>query len=253
MPLAESAAMQIPSGDETLLRLKSSLSEFVDRLRHSIGDDLISVVLFGGAARGHFDPAISDANVMLVLREASLATLDKIASAAEPFRLAFKLSLLTVTEGDLGDSVEVFPTKFLDIQRHHELIWGRDVASALAIPKERLQRQALRQLMNLHLRLRQVYLEVRNRPEQLDGMIRRSLSTLLLNLGILLELRSGRPCETTEKVLSAAESAGFDAKQIAAFTDFKYGRHSVSAADLPGFYDSFMRAVAAALTLGEAR
>jgi hypothetical protein len=44
-----------------------------------------------------------------------------------------------------------------------------------------------------------------------------------------------------------------DSKQIAAFIDFKYGRHSLNADELPGFYDAFMRSVAAAITLGEAR
>jgi len=242
--------MQSASGDEVLTRLKVSLGELVERLNAALGDDLVSVVLFGGAARGRFDPAVSDANVMLVLRTVSIGVLDRISTAVEPFRLVFQLSLLTVTENDLADSVEVFPTKFLDIQRHHETLWGKDVTSTFEVPRDRLKRHALRQLMNLHLRLRQVYLEGRNRPEQLDGMIRRSVSTLMLQLGILLELRTGKVCETTEEVLNAAASANLDSAKLAEFIDFKYGRHDVDVAALPAFYDSFMREVEAALRLG---
>lgn len=222
----------------------------MDRLKGSLGDDLVSAVLFGGAARGRFDPAVSDANVMLVLRTVTIDILDRVGAATEPFRLLFQLSLLTVTEDDLADSVEVFPTKFLDIQRHHETLWGKDVTSTFEVPRDRLKRHALRQLMNLHLRLRQVYLEARSRPEQLDGMIRRSVSTLLLQLGILLELRTGRACETTGELLDAASTAGLEKKKIGEFIDFKYGRHDVEATALPAFYGAFMREVEAALKLG---
>jgi predicted nucleotidyltransferase len=239
-----------PTPDDVLARLKVSLGELVEGLKTALGEDLISVVLFGGAARGRFDPAVSDANVMLVLRAVSIETLDRVSRAAEPFRRVFQLSLLTVTEGDLADSVEVFPTKFLDIQRHHETLWGKDVASTFEVPRDRLKRHALRQLMNLHLRLRQVYLEARNRPEQLDGMIRRSVSTLLLQLGILLELQTGKACETTEEILASAAAAGLDRTKIGEFIEFKYGRHDVNVDALSVFYGAFMHEVESALRLG---
>ena len=70
---------------------------------------------------------------------------------------------------------------------------------------------------------------------------------------VCLELRSGKPCESTEEVLVAAEAAGIEAKQISAFIDFKYGRNPIPAADLPKFYDAFMRSVSAAAALGETR
>jgi predicted nucleotidyltransferase len=245
--------MQSTSGDDVLAKLKVALGEFVERLRAALGDELVAVVLFGGAVRGRFDPAVSDANVMLVLRSVTIDILDRIGAAGEPFRRTFQLSLLTVTESDLPDSVEVFPTKFLDIQRFHETLWGKDVTASFEVPRDRLQRHALRQLMNLHLRLRQVYLDARTRPEQLDAMIRRSVSTLLLQLGILLELRMGKVCETTDDVLAAAVSVNLDRAKIAEFIEFKYGRFDVEAEAMPAFYGAFMREVEAVMKLGGLR
>ena len=106
--------------DAALNKLQRGLSELITRLQSSLGETLISVILYGGVARGRFDPAVSDVNLMLVLSAISIVELDKIAAAAAPTRLEYQLSLLTVTETDLGDSAEVFPTKFLDIRRHHE-------------------------------------------------------------------------------------------------------------------------------------
>lgn len=243
--------MQPASPVDALARLRTDLSEFVSRLRQAIDDNLVSVVLFGGAARGVFNPETSDVNLMIVLQKVDVGVLDQVGKAAEPLRHAFQLNLLTVTEGDLGDSAEVFPTKFLDIQRHHQTLWGKDVTSTLAIPKDRLQRQALRQLMNLHLRLRQAYLDGRGRPEQLDGMIRRSVTTLTLNLGVLLELRTGQSCETMDALLDAAERAGLERSRLTAFLDFKQGRQQSSPEGMVALYDSFMKSVEAALRLGE--
>lgn len=246
-------SMDSSGTDGVITELKSALRDLADRLSASLREDLVSVVLFGGAARGQFDPRVSDANVMVVLRADSLEILDAISVATQPFLRQFQLSLLTVTEEDLPDSAEVFPTKFLDIQRYHETLWGKDVTTAFAVPRDRLERHALRQLMNLHLRLRQVYLEARGRPEVLDRMIRRSVSTLLLQLGILLELRSGKRCETNEEVLENASAAGLDRERLTEFLDFKYERRDVAVDALPEFYGSFMREVAVAMKLGTIR
>ena len=232
-------------------KLHASLREFTDRLAAALGEDLISVTLFGGAAKDRFDPATSDVNLMLVLKSMSVAVLDKVAGAAEATRRELTLNLLTLTEGDLGDSAEIFPTKFLDIQRHHRTLFGREIADAFQVPQDRLRRQAVRQLMNLHLRLRQVYLDSRSRPEALDAMIRRSLTTLLINLGILHELKSGQPCAGTDDTLAAAAGAGLDRTRLDEFIALKQGRRT--AAVDASFYEAFMREVEAAVRLAELR
>lgn len=227
--------------------IKAALHEFIQRLRTRLDEELVSVALFGGAARGRFDPVTSDVNLMLVLKTGTIGVLDEIAAAVALMRRFCRLTLLTLTEADLPNSAEVFPTKFLDIQRHHETLWGRDVAAELQVPRDRLRRQAVRQLMNLHLRLRQVYLESNTRPEILDTMIRRSVMPLLVNLGILLELRSGRPCADPEETLTAAEQAGISRAGLEPFLALKTGGKQVAPDSIAQFYGAFMDQIAGAL------
>ena len=238
--------------DPELQRVKVVLDGFVERLRASLCDSLVSVILFGSVARGRFDPAVSDVNVMLVLSSVTVPMLDQVAVAADPVRREYALSLLTVTEADLGDSVELFPTKFLDIRRNHQTLWGREIAATLDVPRDRLQRQARRQLVNLHLRLRQMYLEARTRPERLDAILRRSTTTLFHHLGLLLELKLGQPCEGPDATLAAAARAGWDRALLEKFIGFKHGRSAVAAAELPGFYEVFMQQVESAIRLADA-
>lgn len=233
--------------------LFASLRAFTDRLAAALGAELISVTLFGGAAKDRFDPATSDVNLMLVLKSISIAVLDQVALAAEPLRREYTLSLLTLTESDLGDSAEIFPTKFLDIQRHHRTIFGREIADAFVVPHDRLARQAARQLINLHLRLRQVYLDSQSRPEAREAMLLRSVTTLLVNLGVLLELKQGRPLQPGEELLAAAASAGLDRAELEEISAFKRERRALSADALPAFYEKFMRQVEAAFRLADLR
>lgn len=190
---------------------------------------------------------------MLVLSTISVAELDKIATATALTRLEYRLNLLTVTEGDLDDSSEVFPTKFLDIRRYHETLFGREHAKDLQIPRDRLQRQARRQLMNLRLRLRQAYLDSSGRPEQLGGVVRRSITTLFLHLGILLELSTGKPVASSMEILGLAPGAGLDRAGLTELRDFKRNRPALTSAELIAVYEKLTRHVEAALKMSEAR
>src|SRR4030095_5071447 len=109
------SGMQFTPSDGVLAKLKEGLGEFVDRLRTSLGDDLISVVLLGGGAGGRLHPEVADAILMLVLRMVNIAILYRMSVAAEPFRRMFQLSLLTVTEDGSAGSGGGFPTEFVRI------------------------------------------------------------------------------------------------------------------------------------------
>jgi hypothetical protein len=241
------AGMTQPASPQALSQLNADLSGLAERLRSALGDDLISLALYGGAARGTFDPAVSDVNLMLVLRDASLASLDRVATALEPLRLAYKVKLMTLTAADLDGAAELFPTKFLDIERHHVTLFGAE-PGGWQVPRERLQRQALRQLVNLRLRLLQVYLESRNQPEQLDAMIRRSVTPLLLNLGVLLELKSGHRCSEIGEVVEHSAVAGVDGSSIDKLLEFKYKHRSSNVALLHGCYNILIELVEKSIT-----
>lgn len=230
--------------------LTTLLEGFAERLTAALGENVVSVILFGGAARGSFDPETSDANVMLLLKKVSLPVLGQVATAAEPVRIEVRLNLLTLAESDLADSSEVFSTKFLDIQRHHRVLWGRDLMPGLVISAERLERQARRELMNLHLRLRQVYLESRRQPERLLALVRRTTTTLLVNLAVLLELRTGTRCESPAETRAAAAIAGIDGAVLDRFLALKGGSGPlVSAEEVPGCYAAYMELVERVLAL----
>ena len=107
--------------------------------------------------------------------------------------------------------------------------------------------------MNLRLRLRQAYLDSGRRPEQLDSVLRRSITTLFLHLGILLELRTGKPVTSSAEILDLAPTAGLDRDGLAELRDFKRNRSALAPAELVARYENLTSLVDAALKLADAR
>jgi hypothetical protein len=101
--------------------------------------------------------------------------------------------------------------------------------------------------MNLRLRLFHEYLESRARPELLDAMIRRSITPMLLNLGVLIELKSGTSCTTPEEVIAASTVAGLDAEDLSKLLAFKHNQEPGSASLLHGCYTILIDSVEKAL------
>jgi hypothetical protein len=229
--------------------VREGLDKFCQQLQTALADKLVAAILYGGLTKGEFIPEKSDVNVMAVLREITVDILDQIAPILDEGRRNLHLNLLTVTEADLADSAEVFPIKFLDIQRHHRVLIGQDVASALKVPRDRLRRQCAREIMNLQLRLRQFYLERRHRPELIESTLQRAVSTLLINLNVLVELKTGHASATKAAVIEAAENIGFDGQLLQQYLRLKRGELKPTGAELKQLYDSFMKIVQRAVEL----
>jgi len=60
--------------------VRDGLDQLCGQLRDALGEQLVSVVLYGGLAKGEYVSSNSDVNVMLVLRDARVEALDKTAS-----------------------------------------------------------------------------------------------------------------------------------------------------------------------------
>lgn len=68
----------MPSQSEVALpaEVGEGLDRFCAQLRDALGDRLVSIVLYGGLAKGECAPLNSNINVMIVLREVSVEVLD---------------------------------------------------------------------------------------------------------------------------------------------------------------------------------
>jgi predicted nucleotidyltransferase len=219
------------------------------QLQETFGKQLVSVVLYGGLAKGEYVPDTSDVNVMIVLDEVTVSALDKAAPIIQGCVRDFRLSAMLLSESDLRRSTEVFPVKFLDMQRHHRILWGKEVFAGLTIARDFVRLRCAQEITNLLLRLRQFYVQRAHRPELIESTLTRAISSFLTSLNTLVELKAGQEAPTKSAVIEAAEKIGLDGQALRDVFALKRGELKPNPEELKRLYDLFMTTVQQAAAL----
>lgn len=172
--------------------LKTALPALVKRLEAALGANLASVVLYGSAARGDWDPKQSDINLMIIL-EVSTPEAHEVL-ARELFSGDLQITPFVLGHRGLERSVRAFATKFISIRRSSLLLHGTDLLSS--IPKdEALLRQLSEQALRNHrLRAVQAYMRSGGHGEgyarwlsDIAGRLISELSTAARLCGVTVE------------------------------------------------------------------
>ena len=172
-----------------------------------------SIAVMGAIAKGRFREGQSDVDLLFVVDDASAAALEALGG---PFRDANRLARLdpiVLTVAELKDAADVFPTKFLSLQRHHRVIFGDDLFAQLSISREHLRLRVEQELRNLSLRLRRRYLAI----GQDEALVARALAEAAPPLESALESLltiTGTPGPSA--FTAAAQSFGLDAAALGA-------------------------------------
>jgi hypothetical protein len=168
-------------------RIRQVLDGIVDAARRAFDRDLRSVVLYGSAAEGRMR-ATSDVNVMFVL---SRFDEEKANRFREPFRFACAaadVQAMFVLDTELELAAREFAQKFADMQRRHIVLHGDDPLAKLTIARESLVRRLQQTLLNLAMRLREMYVQRSLREEQCAATIADATGPLRAAAASILEL-----------------------------------------------------------------
>lgn len=82
------------------------------------------------------------------------------------------------------------PTKFLDIQKHHAVLYGSNPFASLSISREQVRLRVEQGLRNIALRLRRQYVSTYDDPSALTEALRRIVVPLKVELAAETELTS---------------------------------------------------------------
>lgn len=194
--LAAKGASKAQDTDSVVERVTA---ELVQSLRQALGEELVSVVLFGTAAEGRLR-ATSDVNVIVVLSEFHPAKLDGVRETFRADRAAVGLAPMFLLQSEVALAAESFPVKFADIARRRRVLYGPDVFAGMVIPRAAEVAHLRQGLLNLLLRLRDAYVERSLREEQLALAIAGAAGPLRAFAAALLELE-GQPADHPKTAL----------------------------------------------------
>ena len=231
-------------------QIQSQLEQLCQQFKEAIGDELISVVLYGEAVRDQ-QVAHADINLLIVLRQVTLDLLDQLAIPLQVSSRQVRLSTMVLSRENLLRSTDVFPIKFLDMQHHHRLLCGEDVLADLKISRDHLRLRCEQELKNLMIRLRQLYLRRHAYGEQIEQTLTRVIESFMLALGTLVELKQSVAAPRGEAMLDAATELGLDMEPVRTILGLRDGNVQADSASLKQLYASFMQVVQRAAELAD--
>lgn len=225
----------------------------LDTLAHALqseaAGEFAGLVLYGGLARGRFREGRSDVNVVVLLHRADRALLDRIGPALVAARRAAAVDAMIMTPAEVPSAAFEFPTKFLDIKRHHVVLAGIDPFATLDVPRVMVQLRIAQSLRNMLLRLRRRYTLVRGDSAALRETMIDTARPLAIELLALLH-DGGHPVPQSDQTAAvfraAAGALGLDATTLDALAALRAeGAHADATFDPAVLYGRVLDLLAA--------
>jgi hypothetical protein len=185
--------------------------DFSKRLASQYGDDLVSVGLYGSAARGEYREGASDLNLLVILREVDAERLRSGSALAAEWVEAGNPPPLIFSEEEWIGSADVFPIEYSDIADAHVVLHGSDPFGEVEVRWEHLRHMCEHEIKARKLALRERYLLASGSPDEMGRLLLGSISTFVAIFRAMLRLSGSRPpAQAAEVVTVIAERAGFE-------------------------------------------
>ena len=222
----------------------AKLNEFVQRARNAVGENLLSMILFGSAASGDYESGFSDFNVLCVVRDASPSALQALSGTARWWATQKQPPPLVMTRSELERTTDVFTIELLDMQKHHRVLFGEDVVKTLQVPLHLHRVQVEYELREKIVLLRRQYLLAAEKDRAVwDLMLHSVPSFITLFRHALIAL--GQPATTTrrEAVESLGQLLGFDSSVMLSLLEVRQNKTKRDTFDARDLFARYVAAI----------
>ena len=175
--------------------IRSRLDELAHTLQVQLGPNLVSLLVFGSAARGGYDSGRSDVDLVLVLKDPTSEVLLTIANTLTVARTALRFETVILKEDEITRAADVFPLFYDDIRSCHLLLAGKDAFANLYISDSHRRVRIEQELREVQIRLRRVVVDSMGAPQALAGAIERKVKQIRSPVHALLQLRKTAPVD----------------------------------------------------------
>jgi len=209
---------KVPNNPQEIFR------ELTDDFKMVFGDALLSVILYGSGASGHYIPGKSDLNFLIILTEEGMGNLDNAIRAVARWRKQKVAIPLFMTKAEVSSSLDSYPIEFLTMIKHYMPVYGEDVLGGLSIEPFQLRVQCERELKGKILHLRSGLLKAGGQAKQVRELIKASLTAFISIFKALLYLKGmDIPQSRRDVIRSVAKVYAIDPDVFLKCTDIKEG------------------------------
>jgi predicted nucleotidyltransferase len=208
------------------------------------GEDLLSIILYGSGASGHYIPGKSDLNFLIILAESRIDDLDTTIPIVAHWRKRGVAIPLFMTRSYVESSLDTYPIEFLNMRRHYIVVHGKDFLADLDFAPEHLRLQLERELKGKIIRLQERYLATEGKPRQLRELIRISLTAFLSMFAALLHLKGlSVPTGRRELIEAATHAISLDPSTFLKCMDVREGTYRLSSAGIRDLFKNYLKDV----------
>jgi predicted nucleotidyltransferase len=224
--------------------MEAKLTEFVNRMKAAISDNLKTIVLYGSAVTGEFRAEHSDLNVLCVVDRADAALLENAHGVAEWWMRQGNPAPLIFTVDELRRSADVFAIELLDMKLHHRILFGTDFLDDFEVPLHLHRLQVERELRTAWLRLRQAILAAPlSNKVHVDIMLKSVSPFCALFRHALLALGHDMPATKRETVDAIASLTGGNPTAFQTVLDLREGKRKKSEIDVEVSLNAYLELV----------
>ncbi len=210
--------------------MEETLTQFVEALKHVHGRRLVSVVLYGSAVTGDFDPDRSNYNILVVLETIGPADLRAAGPLVEKWHAQGHPLPLYFTREEIADAADVFPIEFLDMSAAYRVLSGEDPFVGLNVPTVHLRHQLEYELRGKLIRLRELYIPASHSAERVTALMTDSIKSFIVLFRHVLRLlgSTGIPLQRREVIARLGEALSLDVTPFQTILDLREAKRSLS-------------------------
>lgn len=220
------------------------LPRIVDDYKALFGEDLISVILYGSAASGDYRAGKSDINLMIVLSEKGIDSLDRAFEVIGKWKKRNVATPLFLTEAYVRTSLDVFAIEYLNFQNSYDLVYGKDILKDLSFDQDFLRLQCEREVKGKLLLLREAFLESQGKGKYLQRLIAESLGAFVAIFNALLHLKGKElPHQKREVIREVCQAFDLDSRLFEKLLDIKEKRGKVTGPEITKLFKAYLKEV----------
>jgi len=193
------------------------------------GENLLSIILYGSAARGEYVKKKSDINLLIVLTENGLNLLGEGLSIVKKWRKRAVSVPLFLTPEYINSSLDSFPIEFFNIKHSYKVIFGEDILEGISINDKELRLQLERELKGKLLHLRESFFESADNKLRLKILFSTSFRAFLSMFPVIIHLKGIEVAEKRRILLDrTVDVLGLDKELFTKLWNIKEGKYKFS-------------------------
>lgn len=233
---------------ERAVMMEKLLDRLVQRLKTAEGENLRSIVLYGSAASGDFQPKHSDLNVVCLLNRLDPVNLSEMRDTAKWWVKKGHPAPLVFTFEELQRAADIYAIELVEIKNRRRLLYGEDAFESFDPPMRLHRLQVERELRHNLIRLRQNYIMVAGDRRAVAALMARSVSTFsLLFRHVLIALGETPPGSKHEAVERLAALLGFSTTSFSEIFKIRNGELKGKRPDTQLIFRDYLESVTRAV------